>query len=134
VTECLGRAILRHSAVATVYAAGVRAPPRRLRGRTPSRRTPSNAYSSPEWTHLGRVSKPVCRPLPPVAVSAIAGFLLAVAAGTVIASQLFLVRWVDATAWAAVLMVLLLLAWIGAFVPSRRAARIDPAAALRLEA
>jgi predicted permease len=75
----------------------------------------------------------VRRALLAVALGALAGTGLGVASGTVIASQLFLVEPVDATAWIAVMAVFLSLAWVGAAIPGRSAARLDPAATLRLD-
>jgi ABC-type antimicrobial peptide transport system permease subunit len=58
------------------------------------------------------------------------GLVLGVGAGRLIASRLFRVSPADPLAIAAVVAVLLLLAWLSALWPARRAANTDPAAML----
>jgi putative ABC transport system permease protein len=73
----------------------------------------------------------VTRAMMPVAAGIVLGIGLGVAAGRVVASQLFHVQAVDAVTIVAVCAVLFGLAWLAALIPARHACRIDPAAALR---
>jgi putative ABC transport system permease protein len=68
-----------------------------------------------------------------VGVGAAAGVLSAMSITRALASQLFEVKPTDGVTFTAVLAVLLLAALIAAWLPARRAARVDPATALRFE-
>jgi putative ABC transport system permease protein len=70
------------------------------------------------------------------AVSAIgvaAGLALAIAAARVLTSLVFGVSTTDPLTFAGVAAALALVALVASYVPSRRAARVDPAVALRTE-
>ena len=58
---------------------------------------------------------------------------LAAIAARAIASGLYGVSAADFTAWAAATLVLIAAAGLANFVPARRAARVDPSSALRME-
>ncbi|MFI5179244.1 MAG: FtsX-like permease family protein, partial [Vicinamibacterales bacterium] len=66
-----------------------------------------------------------------VAAGGVAGALAAGLAGRVLASALYGVSAFDALTWGAALATLVVAAIIAAFVPARRAASVDPMAALR---
>jgi len=68
-----------------------------------------------------------------LAIGAGAGLLLTWMAGRVLRSLLFGVNAMDAVTLAGALLVLAMVAAVAAFVPARRAARIDPLAAIRGE-
>jgi predicted permease len=61
------------------------------------------------------------------------GVLLSLPMGFVVKSFLYQVGPVDPTAYAGVIALLLLVAFLAGFVPARRAARVDPMVALRYE-
>jgi len=61
----------------------------------------------------------------------ILGAVVGIAAGRVVASQLFMVHPADWWTMAAMAALLLTVAWLAAVVPARRAARTEPAIALR---
>ena len=63
----------------------------------------------------------------------VVGAILAAIAARAIASGLYGVSAADATAWGAATVVLLTAAGLANFVPARRAARVDPSVALRME-
>jgi ABC-type antimicrobial peptide transport system permease subunit len=68
-----------------------------------------------------------------IAIGMATGLALSVAAGRVLANLLFGVQPLDATTFAAVVMMLALTAAVAIFGPAWRATRIDPVAALRAE-
>ncbi|HUE89955.1 MAG TPA: hypothetical protein VMO26_28075, partial [Vicinamibacterales bacterium] len=68
--------------------------------------------------------------LGPVGAGLAAGMLAALAAGRALEDQLFEVSARDPLTLAAVALLMLLVASVAAFVPARRAARIDPSRAL----
>jgi ABC-type antimicrobial peptide transport system permease subunit len=73
------------------------------------------------------------RGLAPAAVGLVAGLAAALAAGRVLAAQLYGVRPADPATFAAVAVALGVVAVAAAWGPARRAARADPAAVLRAE-
>jgi putative ABC transport system permease protein len=71
--------------------------------------------------------------VPMLAIGAVIGFALSVASGRLLTSLLFGVRPLDAATFAAVALVLAITAVTAIVGPAWRAARIDPAVALRSE-
>ena len=71
--------------------------------------------------------------LAPVLVGAVLGIAGAAAAGGLLSSQLFGVTPRDPITLTVVPLALFAIAWLAAWVPSRRAARVDPAEVLRQE-
>jgi putative ABC transport system permease protein len=71
--------------------------------------------------------------VPMVAIGAVAGLALSVAAGRLVTSLLFGVRPLDAATFATVVIILTATAALAIIAPAWRAARIDPAVALRAE-
>jgi putative ABC transport system permease protein len=67
----------------------------------------------------------------PVVLGAAAGVVLSLSVGRAIASQLYHVRPTDPVTLATVPLVLVLVAGIATLIPARRAARVEPMAALR---
>jgi predicted permease len=67
------------------------------------------------------------------AIGVAAGLGAAIASSRFLASLLFDVRPLDPATYLAVLVVLLTAAWLAAYVPARRAAKLDPAETLRAE-
>jgi len=67
------------------------------------------------------------------AAGLVAGSLAAVAAAKVVAGVLYGIGAADPLSWAAAAVVLLSVSALANFVPARRAARVDPSAALRVE-
>jgi ABC-type lipoprotein release transport system permease subunit len=57
--------------------------------------------------------------------------MLGIAAGRIIAAQLFEVHQADPLTIASVIAALLLVAWLAALAPAHQASRVDPAATLR---
>ena len=68
-----------------------------------------------------------------VAAGVVLGALAAAASTTVLRSQLVGVHALDATAWASAIAILTAAAFTAAWLPARRAARVDPIQALRQE-
>jgi ABC-type antimicrobial peptide transport system permease subunit len=68
-----------------------------------------------------------------IAIGAVAGLGLAAAASRLVASQLFEVRPLDPLTLAAASALLAMIACTAAYIPARRAARMDPTRALRVE-
>jgi len=68
-----------------------------------------------------------------VTIGGAAGFLLAVGAGRLVAGMLYGVGPADPATFAGVLLLLLAVALVSAYLPARRAARVDPMIALRAE-
>jgi ABC-type antimicrobial peptide transport system permease subunit len=68
-----------------------------------------------------------------VLVGAVVGLLGSFAAVQVVESQLFGVRPHDPTAFVGATLLMLAVAFVAAYLPARRASRIDPATALRHE-
>jgi ABC-type antimicrobial peptide transport system permease subunit len=68
-----------------------------------------------------------------VILGIVAGGLAAAWATKLLTSYLYKTEPTDAIAWAAAAAAILLVAFAGAFVPARRASRIDPVKALRVE-
>jgi ABC-type antimicrobial peptide transport system permease subunit len=68
-----------------------------------------------------------------IAIGVAIGVALSIAAGRVLANLLFGVQPLDATTFAAVVMMLALTAAVAIFGPAWRATRIDPVVALRAE-
>lgn len=68
-----------------------------------------------------------------VAIGVVAGIALAVAGGRFIAALLYGIEPADPRVMVGVAVALLLIAAVAAFGPARRAARVDPATALRVE-
>jgi putative ABC transport system permease protein len=66
-----------------------------------------------------------------IAIGAVIGLALSLAAGRLLASLLFGVRPLDAATFAAVGLVLAVTAAVAVVGPAWRAARVDPAVALR---
>ena len=75
----------------------------------------------------------VRRGLAPIGIGLVAGIALALAATRLLRGLLYEVSPTDPATFAAVSAVLLLAATLAAWLPSRRAARIAPATALRGE-
>ncbi len=73
------------------------------------------------------------RGIRPVAIGLCGGLLVAIGFGHLLESQLFGIRPIDPVAVAGGVVALLLVGVLGSFVPARRASRIDPLAAIRLE-
>jgi putative ABC transport system permease protein len=69
----------------------------------------------------------------PVTVGVIAGLAIAVATTRLIANFLFETAPTDLPSWVAAVLVLAATALVAAWIPARRAARVDPVAALRAE-
>jgi len=69
-----------------------------------------------------------------VAVGVAAGCVLAIPAGRLIASRLYGVSPLDPAVFAAAIGLMLVVGLASAWIPARRAVRIDPIAALRYEA
>ena len=69
----------------------------------------------------------------PIAFGLFGGFLIAIAFGHLLESRLFGIRPLDPAAITGGVLTWLLAGILGSFVPVRRAARIDPKAAIRLE-
>jgi hypothetical protein len=69
----------------------------------------------------------------PIAVGVVIGLLVAVAAGQALRSYLYGLSPVDPVAYAAVIVAVVLMAWMATVVPVRRALRVDPATTLRHE-
>jgi putative ABC transport system permease protein len=67
------------------------------------------------------------------AIGVAAGLALAIAAARVLTSLVFGVSTTDPLTFAGVAAALALVALVASYVPSRRAARVDPAVALRTE-
>jgi putative ABC transport system permease protein len=70
---------------------------------------------------------------PMIAIGAVIGLALSLAAGRLLASLLFGVRPLDAATFAAVALVLAVTAAVAVLGPAWRAARVDPAVALRAD-
>ncbi len=68
-----------------------------------------------------------------VAIGLVLGIVLALAAGRLMSSQLFEVKGYDPFALAAAAFLLAAFALVAGFVPARRAARVNPVSALRVE-
>jgi ABC-type antimicrobial peptide transport system permease subunit len=71
--------------------------------------------------------------LPVVVAGAVVGLALAFAAGTALASVVYGVGAHDPVVLTASVLVLFMTAALAAWVPARRAARVDPVVALRAE-
>jgi len=71
--------------------------------------------------------------LPVVIAGAAIGVVGAIVGARLLASQLYGVSWIDPISLGVTSLVLLVAAAVAAFLPARRAARIDPIAALRAE-
>jgi ABC-type antimicrobial peptide transport system permease subunit len=69
----------------------------------------------------------------PITVGVVIGLLVAVAAGQALRSYLYGLSPVDPVAYAAVIVAVVLMAWMATVVPVRRALRVDPATTLRHE-
>jgi len=69
----------------------------------------------------------------PVVLGLLVGLPLALAGGRAIASQLFGVKNYDSVVLGTAILVLLASSMAAALIPARRAARVDPMAALRFE-
>jgi ABC-type antimicrobial peptide transport system permease subunit len=69
----------------------------------------------------------------PISVGLVVGVVVALANGSVIASQLYGVKSYDPLVMLGAVLVLLFSAVLAAIVPARRAASIDPIRALRTE-
>jgi ABC-type antimicrobial peptide transport system permease subunit len=70
---------------------------------------------------------------PMIAIGAVIGLALSLAAGRLLASLLFGVRPLDVATFATVALVLVVTAAVAVIGPAWRAARVDPAVALRAD-
>jgi putative ABC transport system permease protein len=68
-----------------------------------------------------------------VLIGSVIGIVIAFLAARLLAGLLFNVRALDVTTFLLVPAVLVAAAMIAAFIPARRASRVDPASALRTE-
>jgi predicted permease len=84
-------------------------------------------------TARGVVSQLLREQITSVILGIVAGGLAAGWATKLLTSYLYKTEPTDAIAWAAAAAAILLVAFAGAFVPARRASRIDPVKALRVE-
>jgi predicted permease len=84
-------------------------------------------------TARGVVSQLLREQITSVILGIVAGGLAAAWATKLLTSYLYKTEPTDAIAWAAAAAAILLVAFAGAFVPARRASRIDPVKALRVE-
>jgi predicted permease len=84
-------------------------------------------------TARGVVSQLLREQITSVMLGIVAGGLAAAWATKLLTSYLYKTEPTDAIAWAAAATAILLVAFAGAFVPARRASRIDPVKALRVE-
>jgi predicted permease len=84
-------------------------------------------------TARGVVAQLLREQITSVILGIVAGGLAAAWATKLLTSYLYKTEPTDAIAWAAAATAILLVAFAGAFVPARRASRIDPVKALRVE-
>jgi ABC-type antimicrobial peptide transport system permease subunit len=84
-------------------------------------------------TPAGVVRAMLRRGLAPVAIGLAAGLVASLGLMPLLGSLMFGLQPSDPLTIAAAVVILLLVTFLAAFVPARRAARIDPVAALRLD-